>query len=49
MRKNTNASGWRVLASNYCAITGEAPAAVMTATDWGSGAAGAFMGSLSYR
>src|ERR1700743_227262 len=26
MRKNTRASGWRVLASKYCAITGEAPA-----------------------
>src|SRR5579859_1121756 len=26
MRKNTRASGWRVLASKYCVITGEAPA-----------------------
>lgn len=27
MRKNTSASGWRALASKYCAMTGVAPAA----------------------
>ena len=41
IRKNTRASGWRALASKYCAITGVAPAASGRWEIW------AFMGAAT--
>src|SRR5258708_29394238 len=49
MRKNTRAAGCRVLASKYCAITGEAPAAGSgrVAGAWAFMNAGTLSGALS--